>query len=212
MATPVGLRTKTKKAPSKKPATNGPLTDDEREKIKQLHAAGKGRNAIATEIKRSGYTVSKAIKEMGLAFDESQTVEATASRVAKMRDRRVDLAEKLLNDVELIHQRLWSEHTYYERGTDSLIPVTLPLPPLRDLRDGYSALQIALKGHTELIAGSTDATVESKRSVLANLIAGIHDVVKADKAAGNSRPDMGAPVEGDIPMPADNAAAGEEKP
>ena len=210
MATPVALRTK-KKTPAKKTASaRQPLTTDEKARIKLLHAAGKGRNEIAKELSRSGYTISKAIKEMGLGFDESQTVEATAARVAKMRDRRVDIAEKLLNDVELIHQRLWSEHTYYERGQDSLIPVTLPLPPLRDLRDGYSALQIALKGHTELIAGSTDATVESKRSVLANLIAGIHDVVARDKAEGRERPDMGAPVEADIPMQAGSATPQEE--
>ncbi|WP_281256219.1 hypothetical protein [Nocardia amikacinitolerans] len=35
------------------------------------------------------------------------------------------------------------------RGLDSLVPITVPLPPLRDVRDGYAALSLALRSLSE---------------------------------------------------------------
>ncbi len=183
-------RTTRPKKGTKKPD----LTQAERDKIAALHAKGKGRNEIAREIGRSAYSVTKVVKELGLSFDEAATVEATAARVAQMKARRVDLAEKLLDDALKLRERLWSPHNYYERGQDAMIPMTLPLPPLRDARDGYAALQIALKGHMDLIAGSTDSSVEDKRSVLANLIDRIKTVVDEDKKNGAPPPDTSVPV------------------
>lgn len=206
MATPVDLRTRAPKEPAKEPS-RPPLTEAELEEIKQLHAEGKGRNEIAEAIGRSPSTVTKACKKLELSFDESQTVEATAARVAKMKAQRVDLAEKLLEDVLKMRERLWAPHTYYERGPDALVPVTLPLPPLRDARDGYSALQIALKGHLDLVSESTDTGIEGKRSVLANLIAGIKTAVKEDQDNGGEAPNMTlAANDGDVPDAAANAA------
>lgn len=207
MATPSNLRTRAKKEP--RPPQKPPLTEDEIEQIKQLHSEGKSRNQIAKEIGRSPASVTKVTKQLGLAFDESKTVEATAARVQAMKARRIDLAEQLLGDVEKMRDRLWSPHQYYERSGDSMIPITLPLPPLRDARDGYAALQIALKGHLELISESTDTGIEGKRSVLANLIDGIKKAVAEDKASGAEAPDMTlAANDGDVADPIANA--GEE--
>ncbi|QOH59901.1 helix-turn-helix domain-containing protein [Rhodococcus rhodochrous] len=211
MATPTSARTRAKKAP-KAPA-RPKLTDDELEQIKQLHSEGKGRNEIAETLGRAAATITSACKKLGLAFDESQTVEATAARVAQMKAKRIDLAEQLLDDALKIRERLWSPHHYYEKGPDSLVPVTLPLPPLRDTRDGYGALQIALKGHMELVSESTDTGIEGKRSVLANLISGIKSAVAEDRANGGEAPDMSlAANDGDVADPITNASAGEESP
>jgi len=214
VATPTSARSRAKKSPTtaKTPA-RPPLTEAELEQIKQLHAEGKGRNEIAEAIGRAAATITAAAKKLGLSFDESQTVEATAARVAKMKSQRMDLAEQLLEDVLKMRERLWSPHNYYERGPDSLVPVTLPLPPLRDTRDGYAALQIALKGHLELVSESTDNGIDGKRSVLANLIEGIKSAVAEDRAAGIEAPDMSlAANDGDVADPITNASAGEESP
>ncbi len=208
MATPTAARTRTPK-PKKEPS-RPPLTEAEIEQIKQLHAEGKGRNEIAEAIGRSPASVTKVTKQLGLAFDESKTVEATAARVQKMKAQRIDLAEQLLEDVLKMRERLWSPHHYYERGPESLVPVTLPLPPLRDTRDGYAALQIALKGHLELVSESSDSGIEGKRSVLANLIAGIKSAVAQDQADGGSAPDSSLPPSDGDAAAIDNATAGEE--
>ena len=59
-----------------------PITDEDRRRVRELHAAGKGRNAIARELRRSGQTVSKLAGELGLSFDRSETVAATEARKA----------------------------------------------------------------------------------------------------------------------------------
>lgn len=191
MATPVSARTRAPRKPSAKGRNT--LTDAEKAKIAQLHAAGTGRNEIARQLNRSPSLISKVVKDIGGEFDASASVEATALRQAKMKERRLDLAEKLLEDAENLRLRLQGPHTYYERAGENLIPVTLPHVPLRDVAAGYSALSIALKGHNDLMSGSAETSMEAKRSVLANLIDGIKGQVAADKAAGIAAPDMSAP-------------------
>ncbi|MGW1678517.1 helix-turn-helix domain-containing protein [Saccharopolyspora sp. NPDC002376] len=48
-----------------------PITDADRERVRELHTQGKTRNHIASEIGRSPSTVSKIARELGLSFDRS---------------------------------------------------------------------------------------------------------------------------------------------
>jgi len=73
-----------------------PITDEERARVKELHAQGMSRNDIARVINRSGDTVSKIAREAGLSFDRSMTIAATNARQADMAAERVRLTERLL--------------------------------------------------------------------------------------------------------------------
>lgn len=51
-------------------AKANPVTDQNRETVRQLHAEGLGRNAIAKQLKCSGRTISEIAGELGISFAE----------------------------------------------------------------------------------------------------------------------------------------------
>jgi hypothetical protein len=98
-------------------SNQNPLTDDERRKIRDLHAAGLSRNAIAKEIGRSGSTVSVAAKEMGLSFERGHEVEAaTKAMVADAKTKRAELMNTLLDDAARLRAQIWEPHEYRAHG------------------------------------------------------------------------------------------------
>lgn len=75
-----------------------PITDRDREQVRRLHAAGKSRNAIAREIKRSASTVSKIAEALGLTFaGGARVAAATEARRADAAARRELLADEALD-------------------------------------------------------------------------------------------------------------------
>ena len=84
-----------------------PLTDDERQQIRDLHAAGKSCSAIARQLGRSPSTISIAAARMGLGWDRAQTKNATEARMADAAARRAQLANLLLDDALKMRAQLW---------------------------------------------------------------------------------------------------------
>lgn len=159
----------------------GKITDTDRERIRELHAEGKGRNEIADILGVTPGTITYWARKLEIRFDDSRTAEATAARLEQLKRRRLDLAEMIEARIPDLHDRLWSPVTIYERGADALIPVTLPLPPLRDVRDGYTALSLALRSLAELVTSQANETVAADRSMLAELFGRLKDAVEADQ-------------------------------
>lgn len=59
--------------------TAKPVTDEERERVRQLHAEGKGRNEIAEILGRGGRTISTIAKDLGLSFSRAAEVRQAKS-------------------------------------------------------------------------------------------------------------------------------------
>ena len=93
-----------------------PVTDAERQRIIELHAAGKSRNDIAAEIGRAPSVVSRTAAQLGLSFDRSATKAATAAKVADAKSRRAALLLNLLSDAERLREQIWSPHEYVDHG------------------------------------------------------------------------------------------------
>ncbi|YCN53418.1 hypothetical protein AB9M10_15595 [Rhodococcus erythropolis] len=77
------------------------------DRVTELHAAGLGRNAIATELGCATGLVTKIAQRLGLPFDATRTAAATAGayaktvvRRAKLGSRFLDVAESALDKVE----------------------------------------------------------------------------------------------------------------
>ena len=176
----------------------GKLTDEDRDRIAELHAQGKGRNEIAALVGVDPSTITYWARRLGLRFDQAQTAEASAARLEQLKRRRLDFAEMLEAQIPALHERLWGPVTTYERGLDTLIPVTLPLPPLRDVRDGYTALSLALRSLSELIANQSNETVASDRSMLGDLFGKLKAAVEQDRAEQDQ-------ADADLTTPAEDA-------
>lgn len=164
-------------------ARPGKITAADQQRITELHADGKGRNEIADLLGVTPATITYWARKLELRFDESQTAEATAARLEQLKRRRLDLAEMIEAQIPALHQRLWSPVTTYERGPDSMVPVTVPLPPLRDVRDGYTALSLALRSFSELLTSQSNDTVAGDRSMLSDLFGKLKAAVDAESTA-----------------------------
>ncbi|MFH9823023.1 helix-turn-helix domain-containing protein [Streptomyces bobili] len=129
-----------------------PVTDAERQRIRELHAEGHGRNAIARAIGRSTRAISVQAAKMGLAFDRTMSEEATRARKADLEERRVLLAEALQDDAERLTEQMWepakvfriggSANSYTERDVDE--------PPSDAKKDLMAAAGIAIEKSLKL--------------------------------------------------------------
>lgn len=93
-----------------------PVSAEERARLRQLHAKGLGRNAIAAELGRSAGTVTKLAAEMGLSFDRAPTVAATAAAKADAAALRAALNLDYLADAQRLRQQVWQPHEYVDHG------------------------------------------------------------------------------------------------
>ncbi|MEU0199144.1 MULTISPECIES: helix-turn-helix domain-containing protein [unclassified Streptomyces] len=94
-----------------------PVTDKDRQRVRELHAEGKGRNAIARELKRSGRTISAIADELGISFDRAAEVRvATEVRQADLEARRTAFAVRLQDIAEREADKINQPHTYFDWG------------------------------------------------------------------------------------------------
>ncbi|MFE9906423.1 helix-turn-helix domain-containing protein [Streptomyces achromogenes] len=94
-----------------------PVTDKDRERVRELHAQGKGRNEIAGLLGRSGRTISEIAKGLGLSFARAAEVrQATEIRQADLADRRAALAQRLQDVAERELEKVHQPHTYWDWG------------------------------------------------------------------------------------------------
>ncbi|MET7450671.1 helix-turn-helix domain-containing protein [Streptomyces sp. NPDC005574] len=151
-----------------------PIDDDDRRRVRELHAAGKSRNDIAREIRRSPSTVSKiaAAFEPPLTFDRAAEVAAaTAVRTADLADRRAALALALHNDAERLRAQLWQPTVYGEfAGKDGKWQqVHLDQPRFADQRQIIGATATAIQQSLRLAPVEGGEGSEQVRSMLGAL-------------------------------------------
>ncbi|MEU8760658.1 helix-turn-helix domain-containing protein [Streptomyces sp. NPDC048659] len=135
-----------------------PVTDADRDRIRELHAQGLSRNEIARQLDRSGRTISVQAAAMHLTFDRTATEAATAARKADLEEKRVILAEALADDALRLTAQMWEpavihsfggkEHTYNSHE--------IPEPLAADKRALMSAATAAAAQSLRLVPAETD--------------------------------------------------------
>ncbi|GHA20078.1 helix-turn-helix domain-containing protein [Streptomyces echinoruber] len=151
-----------------------PITDADRRRVRELHAAGKSRNEIARELKRSPSTVSKiaAAFEPPLSFDRAEQVEAaTRVRTADLAARRAALALDLQAAAEQMLGQLWAPCTVGEfAGRDGEWHETrLDRPRFGDQRQIIASVQTAVGTSLRLAPAEGGENAEQVRSMLGAL-------------------------------------------
>lgn len=137
---------------------NQPVTDTERQRVRDLHAAGRTRNDIATELNRSGSTISKIAKDLGLSFNREQVKAATEAKVADARARRAALMNQYLDDAERLRQQIWEPHEYRDHGGRDFVAQkwTQPEPTAADKLKLMQASTTATASSLKLDLHDTD--------------------------------------------------------
>ncbi|MEU9606166.1 helix-turn-helix domain-containing protein [Streptomyces sp. NPDC048057] len=166
-----------------------PVTDEDRRSIRELHAAGHGRNEIARRLNRGTRTVSVIAQELGLVFDITATEVATKHRMAQLAEKRAILADALTDDALRLSEQVWQpavvynfggkDNTYEERG--------VPEPPAADKRALMAAATAAAAQSVRLVPPAVDTDVEDAVSVVGKLGAGLAVIaarIRAEEAGG----------------------------
>jgi hypothetical protein len=157
-------------------AKRGPITEEDKRRVRDLHAAGESRNAIATAIDRSGATVSKIAKELGLSFDREGVKAATEAKVADARARRAALMLDLLDDAAKLRRQMWVETTYIDHGGRDFTKAEWkqPEPSAADKLKLMQATATAANASMKLEEHDTgNGGVEGAKSMLGALAAGL---------------------------------------
>lgn len=135
-----------------------PITDADRDRVRELHAQGLSRNAIAREIGRAASTVTKLADELRLDFDRTRTAEATRAKVLDAKDRRAQLALDLLADAERLRSQMWKPCKAFNFGgkDNDYNEVQLDEPTFRDKHEIARAVGALVDKHIRLTDVDTD--------------------------------------------------------
>jgi len=155
-----------------------PLTPEEIETIKRMHAEGASLRATARALGRPHTTISRAAREMGLTWDRAtQTAAATAAAAADNRARRHRVIDRLYGQIEAILDRLEAPtYTYVATTVNGIETITLNEPPAHEVKALMQALGSAATTAAKLEAVDSDYDAEGARSMLAGLVNGLRAV------------------------------------
>lgn len=162
-----------------------PVTEDDYDRVRELHAQGLGRNEIARQINRAQRTVSLIAQELGLEFDVTMTEVATAHRVAQLADKRSILAEALTDDALRLTEQLWQPAIVFNIGGKDNEYTEHPVdqPPALDKKSLMAAAGMAIDRSLRLIPPSSDGGADDARSMLGQLFTRLGEVVSGHEAA-----------------------------
>ncbi|GGW41268.1 helix-turn-helix domain-containing protein [Streptomyces xantholiticus] len=161
-----------------------PVTDEDRAKVRELHAQGLSRNEIARRTGRGQRTVSYMAQQMGLVFDCTRTEEATRHRAAQLAERRAILAEALHDDAERLTEQLWEPAIVHSFGgkDNTFERRELPEPPADAKKNLMAAAGMAIDRSLRLLPPVAEDGAEQARSVVGQLMTGLADVYREQQA------------------------------
>lgn len=174
-----------------------PVTDEDRNEIRRLHAEGCGRNEIARRMVRSPRTISVHAAAMGLEFDRTHAEAATKARLADLAEKRSILAEALVDDALRLSAQVWEPSIVFNFGgkDNTYEDRAVPEPPAADKRQLMAAATNAAAQSLRLVPPSDDGGAEQARSMVGQLMAGLAGVYREQQAQA------GAADEGDGDAP-----------
>ncbi|MES9804931.1 hypothetical protein [Streptomyces cinereoruber] len=160
------------------------VTEEDEQRVRELHAEGLGRNEIARRTGRGPRTVSIIAARLGLDFDRTATEEATRARMADLAEKRAILAEALTDDALRLSAQVWEpatihsfggkEHTYNSRDVDEPLAV--------DKKNLMAAATAAAAQSLRLVPPAADTGAHAARSMLGKLFTDIGEVLKEQQA------------------------------
>jgi hypothetical protein len=148
------------------------VDDEDRTQVARLHGLGLSRNEIARATGRSGRTVSRLAKELGLTFERGEQVRAaTQAKKVDAKAKRAQLALDLLDDAARLRRQLWEPAKVFNfGGRDNVYEErTLDKPPFADQLHIMRAVTTAAERSVKLDEYDRQTGAEEERSMLVDL-------------------------------------------
>ncbi|MEU9865498.1 helix-turn-helix domain-containing protein [Streptomyces sp. NPDC047971] len=148
-----------------------PVTDEDRQRVRELHAQGLGRNEIARQIGRGQRTVSVLADEMGLSFDRTATAVATEARKADAEARKARILEGLYEvaEDELDYLRRSGSYDMVEVSAGKAVRYRADRLPAQDRRSLMGNISNAITSAHKLEAAAGDPGISAATSLLTSL-------------------------------------------
>ncbi|MFI7547222.1 helix-turn-helix domain-containing protein [Actinoplanes sp. NPDC049599] len=154
-----------------------PVTAEDRRRVAELHAQGLSRNAIATQLGRSGRTISRiaAEHEPPLTFERTRTAAATAAKVADGAARRAQLQLDALDSAGRLMGQMFAPTVVYNFGgkENDYNERSVEEPPFRDKRDIATAIKALADTALKLAEYDKATGNEDEKSMLTDLRAAL---------------------------------------
>lgn len=160
--------------------SSNPVTDAERERVRELHAQGKGRNEIAKILGRGGRTISAIAAKLDppISFDRAAEVRvATEVRTADLAERRAATAQRLQDVAERELEKVNAPHTYFDWGgkDHDFDTYDAPEPTPADKRALMGVVATALDRSLKLSPPKEEGGADQVGSLLTNLFDQLRD-------------------------------------
>ncbi|MFF3398257.1 helix-turn-helix domain-containing protein [Streptomyces sp. NPDC002659] len=154
-----------------------PVTEEDFNAVRDLHAQGFGRNEIARQINRAQRTVSLIAQELGLEFDVTMTEVATRHRIAQLEEKRTILAEALTDDALKLTEQLWQPAKVFNIGGKDNVYTEqeVPEPPADAKRALMAAAVAAANQSVRLVPPKDTDGAEEVGSLLTSLFDRLRD-------------------------------------
>lgn len=149
-----------------------PVTQADKDRVKELHAEGMSRNDIGRALGRSGRTISRIAAELGLSFERAgATAAATEAKKIDAAARRAQLQVDALTSAQRLLDQMFApttvfnfggkENDYNERRHDE--------PPFRDKQSIAIAMQALATTALRLAEYDKATGSEDEKSMLVDL-------------------------------------------
>lgn len=161
----------------------GFLREELHNRIRELHAEGLGRNAIAREIGEAPVMVSRTVAHLKLTFDRTRIQAAADARRADVEERRSLLAERFVAVAEESLDRLARETTVYAFGgkANEYNDHIFDEAPIAERQKLITAAAIAVDKSLKLMPPQATGNVaDDAKSMLGRLAQGIAELAAED--------------------------------
>lgn len=149
--------------------------------IADLQSGAFGRNEIARRNDVGKATVTTIAKQENLDSARGIIVTENATRAvaASVRSKREQIKNDLLDDIQRLRHRAWSEYVRVVPGKEGPIALRSKLPPLDQVRNAYSSIGIALDGFFKLEALEAQGPGQQEAR---DFLTELHDQLSAARA------------------------------
>lgn len=145
------------------------LTSEIESSIRVLHAEGLTQGQIARRLDIARPNISRWSKRLGLLWTDTRTSAASSATRQLLEHKRMQIAERLLADVEAIRERLWEQYEVLMNTPTGPTRMTLDLPDAKAIADISSAVERLVKSHDHLARLGRGVDVDQAKSMLSQM-------------------------------------------